>query len=312
MVNTKKIISHGDEGQDISKSVEFLKTNIIKNNDTTFATIEEQLDILENLCKFEFGRFLIKNKGGFNGYWTHYTLRFPENGRLTNKSSDGTELTELESFMLNKATVPLATQQRYKIFLEQNGECVKENAELASIPGGLLGELLYLDYSNINNIEIYGIDLDENSLASASQLAEDLNLSKYTQTILCNAWELPYKNKFDLVSSNGLNIYESDKAGVAKLYKCFYDSLKESGKLVTSYLSYPPSFGEVCEWDIDQIDSESLRRNAAIFSSVLGAIWRNFSSKEEMVTMLELVGYKDIEVIYDNARVFPTVVAYKR
>ncbi|MCP3965709.1 MAG: class I SAM-dependent methyltransferase [Lentisphaerae bacterium] len=311
MTDNTNIISHGDAIKDISESVELLKDNIIKNNNTAFASIEEQLEILEGLTKFEFGRFLIKNRGGFNGYWTHYALTFPENGRLTNKSSDGTDITELESFILNKATVTLATQQRFKIFLEHNSECVKENAELASIPGGLLGELLFLDYTGIENINLYGIDLDEESLAHSSKLAEKMNLAKFTQTVLGDAWKLPYQDKFDLVSSNGLNIYESDKNRVAELYKSFYRSLNEDGKLVTSYLAYPPGYGDDCEWDLNEVDMEVMKRNIAIFSPVLGSIWRNYTTKSEMISMLTAVGFKDIEVLYDKAKAFPTVVAYK-
>ncbi|QSH41869.1 class I SAM-dependent methyltransferase [Lentisphaerota bacterium ZTH] len=312
MTNSKNIISHGDIDQDFSQAVDMLKRNILDNNDTTFASVDEQLQILEDLTKFEAGRFLIKNNGGFNGFWTHYMLQFPENSQITNKSSDGSELTELESFIFSKGVITLATQQRYRIFLEENNKCVRENAELACIPGGLLGELLYLDFSKIKNIALYGIDLDEESLKYSIRLAEKMNLAQFTHTMHCDAWELPCKDKFDLVSSNGLNIYESDKARVSALYQAFYNSLKPNGKLVTSYIAYPPGSGELCEWDMSKIDCEALKRGMAIFTSVLGSIWQNFSTRSEMETMLNDIGYKDIKFIYDKAKIFPTVVAYKR
>ena len=307
-----KIISHSEKDQNFLDAAKALKNKIIKNNDLAYASVEEQLDILDQLGKFDFGRFLIKNKGGWNGYWTHYALTFPETGRLTNKSNNGRDLTELESFMLNKAPIALATQQRFKIFLKENNLCVKEGATLASIPCGLLGELLLLDYKDIKNINILGIDLDKNSLIEAEKLAGSLELKKHTRTILSDAWNLPFSDEFDLLSSNGLNIYESDKNKILKLYANFYNALKENGKLVTSYIGYPPASDEESEWDFDNINQEDLRRSLTIFASVLGAIWRNFTTKDQMIAMLESIGFKDIEIKYDNARIFPTVVAYKR
>ncbi len=307
-----KIISHSEKDQNFLDAAKALKNKIIKNNDITYASVEEQLDILDHLGKFDFGRFLIKNKGGWNGYWTHYALTFPETGRLTNKSSSGRDLCELESFILNRAPIALATQQRFKIFLKENNQCVKEGATLSSIPCGLLGELLLLDYKDIKNINIFGIDLDNNSLIKAEKLADTLELKKYTRTILSDAWNLPFTDEFDLLSSNGLNIYEPDKNKVLKLYTNFYNALKENGKLATSYVGYPPSAGEESEWDFDNINQEDMRRSLTIFASVLGAIWMNFTSKDQMIAMLESIGFIDIEIKYDSARIFPTVVAYKR
>jgi len=94
------------------------------------------------------------------------------------------------------------------------------------------------------------------------------------------------KNKFDLLSSNGLNIYEPDKNKVLKLYKSFFNALKKNGKLVTSYIGYPPTSGEESEWDFENINQEDMRRSLAIFASVLGAIWQNFTTKKQMIAML--------------------------
>ncbi|MCP4176999.1 MAG: methyltransferase domain-containing protein [bacterium] len=312
MNNNSRIISHHEKDKNLENTKNILKKKILKNNDTRFASVEEQLDLLEKLEQFEFGKFLIKSNGGWNGYWTHYALTFPEKGRLINKSNDGTDLTELESFILNKATIILATQQRFKIFLKENNTCVKEGACLASAPCGLLGELLFLDYKSVRNISLFGIDLDENSLIEADKLSVELGFKKYTKTILSDAWELSYNNKFDLLSSNGLNIYEPDKNKVLKLYISFFDCLKKNGKLVTSYLGYPPNSEEVCEWDLEKVNLENMRKCSAIFGSILGGVWFNFTTRNQMINMLTSIGYKDIEIKYDNAHIFPTVVAYKR
>ena len=99
-------------------------------------------------------------------------LMHPLRGRITGHNAQGERLTPLEHFILDSAPLMLATQQRCQIFLLENQKKVEEHAVLACVPCGMMGELLYLNYERINNIQLHGIDYDADTLDDATSLAE--------------------------------------------------------------------------------------------------------------------------------------------
>ena len=118
---------------------------------------------------------------------------------------------------------------------------------------------------------------------------------------------------FDLISSNGLNIYEPDDAKVTELYVQFYQALKQGGKLVTSFLTCRPSSSSPspCEWDFLNINQKDLLLQKTLFMDVIDAKWQCFRSSEQTKKQLHEAGFRDIRFIYDMARMFPTAVAVK-
>jgi len=115
----------------------------------------------------------------------------------------------------------------------------------------------------------------------------------------------------DLISSNGLTIYEADEDRVSELYRIFWRALKPGGKLVTSFLTPPPSLSPQCEWKSDKIDEHDLLMQKIIFVDIIEAKWQCYRSSEQIEKQLQAAGFKEIEFIYDEAKLFPTVVAYK-
>ncbi|MEN9846794.1 MAG: hypothetical protein RIS36_1941 [Pseudomonadota bacterium] len=88
-----KIISHGyNQGSCPSEPSERVRVEQFRSD----------------LEKFELGRFLTSNLG-LNGYWTSYVLLHPDTGRISRESSDGSPLTDLESWMLDRCPIFLAT-----------------------------------------------------------------------------------------------------------------------------------------------------------------------------------------------------------
>lgn len=305
-----KLISHSENPQNLDLITKKIKDRIQRQGDKPYCSAERQLELLEQLSEFDFGQYLLQNQG-INGYWTHYMLTHPWHGRKTKKNNREKPFSELETFILDRAPTLVATQQRFEIFLKENQKAVKDNAKLACIPSGMLGELLYLDYSHINNIQLIGVDYDANTLNDAKKLAELRSLSKYISLIQKDAWQLSFTNELDLISSNGLNIYEPDDNKVTDLYSRFYNALKNGGKLVTSFLTPPPSSATTCEWDMSVINQNDLLLQKIIFVDIIDAKWQCFRSSELTRLQLEAAGFKDINFIYDTARMFPTVVAYK-
>ena len=169
MSAVRGLISHDEMMPSLEIAKEEIKARIIKDGNKQHAPIEHQLAILEALSEFDFGRFLIQNRG-INGYWTHYMLTHPQQGRKTGLNNRNQPFSELEAFLLDTAPTMLATQQRFEIFLQQNQSCIKEGASLSCIPCGLMAELLYLDFSEVESVHLMGIDLDSQSLCFAKKL----------------------------------------------------------------------------------------------------------------------------------------------
>lgn len=303
------LISHNFSQENLTENLQKHPERIRQEGDKPYVTVEHQLNILEQLNQFDFGRFLLHNQG-VNGYWTDYMLTYPWY-RNTGQNNRGDKLSSMEDFILNKAPLMLATQQRFEIFLQENQKSVKNNATLASIPCGMMGELLYLNYENIDNIHLVGVDYDANILKNAMELAEKKNLQQFTKLLQKDAWQLNTNQEFDLISSNGLNIYEPDPGKNYRLYQQFYSALKPGGKLVTSFLTYPPHLTEQCEWNMDAIDKENLLLQKIIFVDVINTKFQCYQSSQEVKNQLLDIGFSDVNFIYDTAKIFPTVIAIR-
>lgn len=309
-LDQQRLKSHSVFSEPLAYTLERIAARIRQEGDKPYVSVARQLELLQQLSQFEFGQFLLQNQG-INGYWTHYMLTHPWYGRLTGNNQYGKPLHELEKFLLDRAPVMLATQQRFTHFLRENQNAVKDHARLACIPSGCLGELLYLDFSDIDQIELIGIDYDDVALDDAHDLADKLGLSRFIRLIQGDAWQLNLHNEFDLISSNGLNIYEPEDNKIIDLYRQFHGALKPGGKLVTSFLTVPPQAGGNCEWQMDKINQQDMLLQKIIFADILDAKFRCFRSSPQTRSQLEAAGFNDIEFIYDEASLFPTVIARK-
>jgi uncharacterized protein involved in tolerance to divalent cations/SAM-dependent methyltransferase len=305
-IEQQNLLSHTFSTEKIDVAIQEITFRINQQGDKPYATIQAQLEILEQLSQFEFGQFLILNRG-INGYWTHYMLT-----HQWVESNSVEKITSTEQFILESAPTILATQQRFEIFLQENQTEVKNGAKLACIPCGMMGELLYLNFESIESIQLIGLDYDPNTLIDARSLATKLNRLPMVKLHQGDAWQMTFNNEFDLISSNGLNIYEPDEERVTQLYQVFYNALKPGGKLVTSFLTPPPTVSDSCEWDMAAISQADLLKQKIIFVDILEAKWQCFRTSAQTQSQLESVGFERIEFIYDKAKLFPTVVAYKK
>jgi SAM-dependent methyltransferase len=303
-------LSHTISPESLDDCIQKISARIRLEGDKPYVTVTRQLELLEQLAQFDLGRFLLQNQG-LNGYWTHYILTYPWFGRLTGLNNRGEQFSQLEKFILDRAPGILATQQRFENFLQENQRSVVNGAKLACIPCGMMGELLYLNYKEVTDIQLVGIDIDNNTLADATDLAEKQGLSKYVNFRQGNAWQLDYIDEFDLISSNGLNIYELDNERITALYRNFFMALKPGGRLVTSYLTCPPNITTESEWDITMVHKDDMLLQRIIFSDVINAKWQCYRSTDQTKSQLEYVGFSRFYINYDEARMFPTIVAYK-
>ena len=260
--------------------------------------LEEELKILEELQSFELGQFLLANKG-LDGFWTAYViLHGPAKKNLDS----------LEHWILHEAPAFKATQERFRIFQRELQQILFDGIHMASVPCGLMDDLLTLDFSEVNHFKAIGMDLDPLSLELAKKNARFNNISN-VEFIQKDAWDLNIYDKFDVLTSNGLNIYESDDNKVTNLYQQFYQALKPDGILITSFVTPPPGFTEQSTWK--NIELENLLKQQAIFTDIIQANWQAFRTESTSRQQLTDAGFSVEKIIYDTQGIFPTVVARK-
>ena len=182
---------------------------------------------------------------------------------------------------------------------------------LASIPCGMMRDLLSLDFSRISNFSLIGVDVDLESISLARNLAKEYGLERCCRFLQQDAWTLGLDSEIDLITSNGLNVYISDKNKVLDLYKLFYKSLKKDGVLIVGVLTYPPGGDQSCEWLIDKLPPDDMLLEKILFGDILESKWRNFSSSAEIYQDFSIAGFSSVEVIFDRYHIFPTVIARK-
>ena len=310
MNKNSKIISHNEHNKSFAEVYVEAKKRIISKGNRPEAPLEIQLDLLDQLAEFEFGKFLLTNKG-WNGEWTHYAVMHQFIGRKSRLDTNGKPFCKLEDFILNKAPIVLATQERFLHFKTCLQKRVKDNAAIASLPCGIMDDLFCLDFSNAENCRLVGIDLDINSLQQAAEIAEEKDIKPDIELINTDAWNFTLKNEFDTISSNGLNIYEPNRNKVIELYKVLYNSLKKGGQLITSIITPPPQNNIQSDWLMDNINIQDLILQKILFVDVIGVDWTAARNVEENKNMLLAAGFNNINILFDKAHMFPTFTAEK-
>jgi len=304
------VISHGQGSESLADAIEQIEGRIRLEGHKPHVSVDRQLQLVDELAQFPFGRFLLKNRG-WNGYWTDYVMEHPRHGRVTGRDPDGRPLTPLEKSLLDDFTIVRATQQRSLIAAAEIQKRVRDGAVLASLPCGLMRDLLGRDYRGVRDIRLVGIDLDPETLDQARRLAADLGLSGRAEFFQADAWNLPFENEFNLLASAGLNIYETDDDRVTELYGQFFKALAPGGVLVTSFFTPPPQVDPQSEWDMGRVDADALLLEGIVTRDVLDARYMGYRSSPVTGAQLSAVGFDDVEFIWDDARMFPSVVARK-
>jgi SAM-dependent methyltransferase len=304
------MLSHKRQNETIEQTIYHIKEKIRKIGNKTHVTVEQQLQIVDELASFPLGIFLLQNRGT-DGYWTDYMIEHQYKGRITGIDPQGRHLTEFEKTFLDNFPLAVATQQRAVHFANVIQKHVHEGAVLASFPCGLMRDLLSLDFTGVEIFRLIGIDIDPKSLDLARKLAEEYGLSSRVEFYKEDAWNQPFQEQFTLLTSNGLNVYEPNNDRVIELYRQFFKALVPGGVLVTSFITPPPDIDPNSEWDMSHIDQKSVLQQKILYSDILNFNFRGLRSSSTTQSQLQAAGFDDLEFIWDDARIFPTVVAHK-
>jgi len=281
-------------------SLTVLKRKITQRGNLPHISVQEQLNYVDQLTRFPLGRALIENRS-FDTHWTDLIVSQKKYKISSN----------LEDFILNRSPFVIAWRELFYNFKKITQSNLHDNIIIASIPCGAMRELLDLNFSQIHNFNLIGIDIDSSSLQLAKILAKEKGLSKSLQLLQADAWNLPFTSQIDIISSCGLNIYISDKNKVLELYCQFSKALKSGAKLITGFLTYPPGESETSDWNLDKISMEDLYLENVLFKDLLQAEWRNFRTFNEIEEELKNAGFSEITFYPDSLRVFPIVIAKK-
>ena len=281
----------------LEKEVEKIKTRLRKDQNLSYS-LDETFFYLDQLQQFELGRFLLQKKG-LDGKWIAYLISDYQGKVITSP---------LENWLIAKAPLVLATRERFGIFQNEIQKRLKSSMRLATLPSGTMNDLFSLDYSKVTDVELVGIDLDQESLDLAKAKSEKIaNLPK-SSFLQKDAWKLQEENKYDLLTSNGLNIYEPKPERIIALYKEFYKALKPGGALITSFLTPPPHIEE-SPWT--HYNNYDLVKQRVLFGEIIQSKWQTFWTEDQAIEHLQKAGFKNISIIYDKQKMFPTLIAEK-
>lgn len=305
MTSPDRLISHEDQSdRSYEQAAEAAKARLRAAGDLPGATVEQQLAVVDQLASFELGRFLLVNRG-LDAYWTHRLVTYVP-GTLKRG-----EVSDLEYQVFEQMPAVLATRERFGIFRREVQAMLKPGIALASVPGGLMGDLLLLDHAACPDATLLGVDLDQRALDGARALATERGLAQQLTLRHADAWEMDLNGAADVLTSNGLNIYEPDDERVTALYRKFFDALKPGGRLVTSFLTPPPMLSPESPWDMSAVTPALLGLQHLLFVKIIEAKWSAFRTQAQTRAQLEAAGFTEMTFIDDRARMFPTVVARK-
>ncbi|MBU2708594.1 methyltransferase domain-containing protein [Zooshikella marina] len=300
----EKIISHKTHSEvsispDTQSIIDAIKNRVRNNSLNLILPLEDTLALVDELAEFDLGRFLLHNRG-LNGYWTSY---------IFTQQCDSEKEHPLKKWLMEDSLLSQARERfhRFKCLLKSEISTAKT---FASIPCGVMDDLLDQDYSHQSGIKIKGIDLDPESISHAKEKAKRVGLSNLCDFEIRDAWDLDYESVFDVITSNGLNMYESVPERLIALYSNFAKALKPGGRLYISFLTPPPQIGDA-EWEKYGIPEEDLKREFSIFGDILQATYLNFVSEEEIRHQMQEAGLQVTDVFYNERGVLPVLKAVK-
>jgi ubiquinone/menaquinone biosynthesis C-methylase UbiE len=294
-MENKNILTHETIEYNFEEVVENYRKKIVKRGEKEGASVEELLNILNEMTQFEFGRNLLINRGA-NGYMTRYISLYQK------RKHEYDIKNPLEKLIL-ESPLTIAYQQRFDVCQNLLKKLmIKDEMTVCSLPCGLMDDLLTLNLPKEKNYKFVGIDIDQDSTNGAFENAKELNLDHKCKFYTMDAWKIEFENEFDILTSNGLIQYVKDQNDVIKFYRLVYNSLKIPGFFIISSYKAPNTFDN---------SFKSLNALQVFSKEILDARFSNFPSEEEIIKDLKFIGFDEFQVFYDEMKMCPTILAIK-
>ena len=306
-----ELISHsGAQSHELEDAIRAARARI--NDAPTELGSDDELNAeLDLWAQCELGRWMLVNQG-WDAFWTRYCISYPDRVAAGEAEPDN----EAERFFLSRSVQVVATQQRFRHFSRLLAKYVRPGSSALSVPCGVMDDLL-LTPGAAGAHWLVGADLDPRSIQLAAENARDQGLTDKVVLVEADAWSLDQPTAisgdaaafaelcatgFDVVTSNGLNIYVPDDDEVIRLYQSWRNLTKRGGHLIVSALTPMP------DWDLATVDPDDLLRTKRL-SFINDVKWANPRTADCTVEQLRSVGFEVLETHYDAARAFPTFLA---
>lgn len=275
---------------------------------------DELHELLDHWVDCDLGRWMLVHRG-WNAYWTRYCISYPE--RIA--SGEPIPSNPVERFFLSRSVQVVATQQRFAHFTSLLGTLLTPGVSALSVPCGVMDDLLTAPGAEQCGA-LVGADLDPASIELAMVNSQQRGLADRAIFVEADAWQLadPHAVRgdaerfaalcnagFDVVTSNGLNIYVAEDGDVVALYRSFASVMSNGGHLVVSALTPPDS------WDLSGVDPADVLTTRQL-TFINDVKWANPRTVELTIAQLESASLEVTDVLYDNARAFPTFLAIRR
>ncbi|MCC4605334.1 class I SAM-dependent methyltransferase [Xanthomonas campestris pv. badrii] len=298
-----RLLSHSnDPSTQDEQALTAVRARLLRDEAHTPERLDALLCLVDAMSTFELGRFLLHNRG-LNAHWAHQMVTY-QPGTLARDTAP-----MLEHALFERIPLLVATRHRFGIFQHQLQALLRPGMTLVSVACGFMGELLMLDYRHCPDVRLLGTDLDPQALDGARALARQRGLEHLVSLQLQDAWEAGEPGSADVLTSNGLNIYEPDDARVLALYRVFFDWLRPGGTLVTSFLTPPPQRSDQSPWKLEAVDASNWHLQELLTKVSPPSV--TFRTQAQTLELLQRAGYGDVTFIDDPVGVFPTVVARK-
>ena len=299
-----QLISHGQGELNLQRAIAAALARI-EVAGPEFGSQEQLHADLADWQDCELGRWMLVH-GGWDAHWTRYAITYGCTGGAPKSDN------EVEDFFLTQAPAIAATRERSGIFSQILSQVVQPGTVAMSVPCGLMDDLLCLPHAGDAG-RLIGLDLDPIAVSSAVNNVEALALADRCVISQGDAWhpeqaEVAFGDQqsyraaisggVDVLTSNGLNIYEPDDSRIVALYRAFHAVLHPGGQLVVSALT-PPE-----EWDFAGVDPDILVRSRGLLL-INGVTWSNYRSTQLTVEQLMVAGF-DVHGIHPGRHgVFP-------
>ncbi|MCB9093128.1 MAG: class I SAM-dependent methyltransferase [Halobacteriovoraceae bacterium] len=272
------------------KKLSRIVQSIYEKYETNYGRSEEKLNWLKQLTEFPMGRDLLLS-GGINSFWIDYLVKRKKVLAIRQSYKNYTQsVLERQSYVID------SWRRNYQKFINLQQSQLKDNAVFASIPCGLMRDFFNLDFSKSYGVKLVGIDIDKKLLKKVNKLSKYYGVQNNTTTYCCDALNLPFLEKFDLISSCGLNIYLSNLKQLTQLYKNFFCSLKQNGVLLIHFLTIPPFLCAESEWKINTMNPKVKLFDNFLLENVLKF---SYTSTSSMIKLLRDTGFNDIQIDLD-------------
>jgi cyclopropane fatty-acyl-phospholipid synthase-like methyltransferase len=155
-----------------------------------------------------------------------------------------------------------------------------------------MDDLLTLDYSQTPGVILTAIDLDSETLRGAEENYDRWIPPVKVEFETRDAWQLGSSERWDLITSNGLNIYVEDDDRCTDLYRSIAQALKPNGAFVFSFIT-PPE-----QWHPTK--SADLIRQRFLFQEVVPVKWSCVRDENQTREQLGKAGFEVVSVNYDT------------